>query len=529
MIQIFSGLVFQSATARYSEIVLSNDYSAHERNGIGSSFAVASSLLYTICMQAIGQVGSSVFQAALTFSMSFVRIHTFVEAAGIHPFSQACNVVLNAEGFDSLLAYLSTALAYLILPAAFYEVAKVICPCLDKASQAEAKQLLYYGTSIRRPVSNVASPHFSNRPSQAKVVERADEDDLEGGGQDAGPPRSCNEPDTDSDSSDDEGGPVFFGDAAPCNRDGCSRQAKYNTRGKKRPLCCKQHATTAMVNVVDDICTYRECNEVAKYNVKNLRTGKFCINHKLVGMVNVTDRETSWRIRCQDAFFFYLRLPSTVLAPDLLLAIVSGRLPATLPTNAKAVFKTKLKEKQELYDDFRESQANMRRGGGADGTMDRRGTLQTKSSLPGRQDRLRRLVSSMLQHIKDEAVIPLAKFPAGRAEEIKWEETKLNLALPSYWTLLRHEYRELCDMSFGPTTLQGFAALTVVEFLAMLFLGVTQIGHVATSHGRIACVQIFKRYWTFLQVCCGYWSRSTYEAYEGSCREVGGAFIFSPC
>ena len=520
--QIFSGLVFQSATARYSEIVLSNDYSAHERaSSVGRTFAVASSLLYTLLMQAIGQLAATVFQSALTFSMSFVKVHTFVEAGGLHPHSGACDSVINAEGFDSLLAYLSTALAYVILPAAFYEVAKVVCPCLDKTSQADAKQLLYYGTSIRRrSPSSVASPRFSNKPSADEKEKHEEEEEEEGGGgvdveadgsRAQAAPRRLTEPDTDSDSSDDGGvGPL--GQATLCARDGCNKQAKYNAKGKKRPLWCQTHAprNENSVNVVDDICAYHDCSEVARYNAQTLRTGRYCISHKLVGMVNVAEREEGWIVRYKDAFFFYLRLPSTMLAPDLILATVSARLPTTLPVNAKSLFKRKKKEKEELYVEFRESQASLRRGGGAGGTMERRGT----SGLPSRQHRLRRLVSSMLKHLKEEAVVPLAKFPISRVEEMKWEETKLNLALPSYWTLLRHEYRELCDLAFGPSMLQGFATLSLVEFLAMLLLGCTQIGHVATSHGRIACVQIFKRYWTFLQVCCGYWSRKTYEAYE---------------
>ena len=506
--QVFSGLIFQSATSRYSEIVLSNEYTAHERKqsqAVYSTFSVITSLIGTLVTQAVGYAGAGVFQSALTFAMSFVKIQTFVENNGAHQFSEACNVVAGAEGLDFTLAILSTTLAYLILPAAFYEVAKVMCPMLDKESQKDARRVLLVGASIRTS-KKIAEPRILSLAPRS--IPGNVEDAEEGGGKEVAVVARYrrNEPDTDSESSDDD----TETKGAICCKIGCRQVAKFNTKGKRRGKFCKLHSDSTLVNVVDDICTYKAgCHELAKFNDPAMLTGKFCALHKQGGMVDVVTRGEGFVRRALERVFWCLRFPSTFLAPDLLLAFVSGRWPETLPVNFKQKFAKKAQEKRRLYTEFRESQQLTRGGGRGQRRTTAFGAQSSSSALS-----VRKWVTTIFEQVNEEVYIPLARFPSGRTEELQWEDNKLKLALPSYWDLLRHEYREICDFAFTPSPVQALPRLAPVEFFFVLLLGVTQLGHIFTTHGQTACVQIFKRYLSFLQVCFGHWNRKNYESYE---------------
>jgi len=92
-----------------------------------------------------------------------------------------------------------------------------------------------------------------------------------------------------------------------------------------------------------------------------------------------------------------------------------------------------------------------------------------------------------------------------KEENEKWKDTQKN-ALPSYFTLCRLEYQELC----GVFMLKCCLRLSPLSFL----LTVTGCGHVLTKTGLSASYLVGWKIWNFLLLCLGYWNDEMVEVFK---------------
>ncbi|CAN0369049.1 unnamed protein product, partial [Scytosiphon promiscuus] len=61
----------------------------------------------------------------------------------------------------------------------------------------------------------------------------------------------------------------------------------FNVLGIKRPLYCKTHVDTGMVNVRARQCSQGSCTTQPHYNTEGSKTARYCKKHAETGMVNV--------------------------------------------------------------------------------------------------------------------------------------------------------------------------------------------------------------------------------------------------
>ena len=79
----------------------------------------------------------------------------------------------------------------------------------------------------------------------------------------------------------------------PCESDGCKRQSSFGFE-TNRPMFCKEHKKSGMVNVKNVRCGYGGCTTRPNFGTE-WQKPRFCKKHKEPGMTNVTAR------RCEHA------------------------------------------------------------------------------------------------------------------------------------------------------------------------------------------------------------------------------------
>lgn len=311
--QVFSGVIFFGATVRYGEIVQSREYTSQHTSRTGdvrrkTSFELLLGyillpfkLTYATIIQILAQLVS--FHSALQFIMSGLRISSFAEAGGLHKDSEACNQVEGAKGFDSLLAYLSTALAYVILPAAFYEIAKVICPVcpsfakgggLDGKSKQEMEARKHL-TFSRKDWEGVGGRLSTLRAIAKQIPSYKREESDEG---------QKSQPNEDEQEAGGEGG-------------------WWNFESSLSPEPAQESIRKHFSEELDRVA-------IAAHRKKdNAPDGVNCCCK--------CPSELSWanvawlckQVSCANVVWLF-KLTSTLLSPDLMLALVSSQFPATL-------------------------------------------------------------------------------------------------------------------------------------------------------------------------------------------------------
>lgn len=73
-----------------------------------------------------------------------------------------------------------------------------------------------------------------------------------------------------------------------CEYEECKTRPSYNKIGESKPLYCKKHCLSDMVNVISVRCSTEGCNKLPNYNYFNQKRGLFCNEHKKENMVDVT-------------------------------------------------------------------------------------------------------------------------------------------------------------------------------------------------------------------------------------------------
>ena len=556
--QVFSGLIFQSATLRYSEIVLSNEYISHQIGASEHVTCCASArqfckkipfvffgLIYSISIQIIAQLVS--FHSVLQFIMSGLRIESFAEVNGMHADSPACNQVEGYKGFDSILATLSTVLAYLILPAAFYEIAKVVCPRLNMSSEKldkESKKKLQL-SGRRSPAGKPSMAAPTARPSaeppstpasknarvqsflrgaheEGETEAGREEEEAEGEGKTPKESGAGGEGEGEGEGDVEAPSPVPAPAPAP---------APAPTYSKPQDDAVPVPDRIAVKDPKPE--EIKTCWECAKVELR--QTGQtvpdpplkkypqqYCNNHK------IEDETKPTLYLTRENFIWLIKLPSTLLAPDLILALLSSGFPSSLPQKRKTRYK-KLGEKNEerkrcstrrQSEASRQSTAGQSTAGQAAQGSDSESMKHDASTTSKAWQLLRvRLVTKFrdaLMAVWENAKKPLLPFPQHWKEESDYRKFQEMFYLPSYWTLLIYEYEELfpkwskqegVDAKLGKVTRGYFfkepAKHPVGPFglLCVLFLSITQLGHVFTSAGRLAMQNVITRYYSFLKVC----------------------------
>lgn len=73
----------------------------------------------------------------------------------------------------------------------------------------------------------------------------------------------------------------------PCLELSCSKHASFNMEDLSRPIYCKAHKLSGMVNVRSKTCEAKDCSTRPGYNLPGQSVGRFCVKHKLPSMVDV--------------------------------------------------------------------------------------------------------------------------------------------------------------------------------------------------------------------------------------------------
>ena len=384
--QVFSGVILKVATDRYAEIVQSREYTSQHTSRTSDTrpktwwellfglIVLPFKLAFSSIIQIIASLVS--FQSALQFIMSGLRISSFTEAGGLHADSATCNQVVGAKNFDSLLAYLSTALAYVILPAAFYEMAKVICPRFSDAKGRDGlsemeknahKHLTFSRDALKKfqgaggrkaTIRATMVPRSTVLPGKKSVhlpSSSADPEDGAGAGRDGEEAAEEDEASSESRRSDSDkaGGSAKEEEQGEGDVESPSPEPAHDASVSREPLSDETALPTdrdrmaCIANdeegAVNDNPQARcwQCNkadEEAKLLMLDSRRvdwlegglphcESYCAKHK--GDFRVPDPPKppilSW-----GNFFWLVKLPSTLLAPDLILALVSSNFPSTL-------------------------------------------------------------------------------------------------------------------------------------------------------------------------------------------------------
>ena len=403
-LQTFRGLCFQRTLERYSSALLSREYRRFLVKKLALSDKVRWFSIYVLrlvgllCVQLIFWIVN--FQNLLQFSMSLVEIRVFGKVNGLHEFSESCNQVSGYKNFDTLLAYSTSAVAYMLVFPVFYEVSKILCPIVP-----------------------------------------ADEEEEEG-----------NEP------------------AAPT------------------VLATRRQSLTPFVK---------------SQLWQSSKASDSSSSETILGHLEALPI-SGW-----------VRLPATLLSPDLFLAHITQGLVILLEANTSA----------SVFD----SDGGATNSGSSGNRLSELGASprQTRSimSVHEKRDKSRTAPERAFMHRAHVSAVrffgavtsTLMLMKKGSDEEKKWLQEKADSLMPSYYELVQIElYYLMGEIStFAPPIRRtdGSRYPVLGHFLTLLLI-LCPLGHFLTKFGRFTCRLVLSKYWTFLRVSVGYWSGYNTEAYD---------------
>ena len=201
----------------------------------------------------------------------------------------------------------------------------------------------------------------------------------------------------------------------------------------------------------------------------------------------------------------WLKLPATIISPDLVLAHLAEGL----------VFL--LRDKDKGGDDGGKKGSNVENKAKED-EIQRRSTLTLVEAYKREDDEQRNdgkdrhFLHAALYGLLAQILVPLQKYPL-EGEEARWLKERQELLMPSYYELIQVEVFYL----FGrwkylkPGRATGYPLLGHLISTILLLL---PIGHVFTSVGRWAFRRVVRKYKTFILVSLGFWSDRAAVAYD---------------
>lgn len=224
----------------------------------------------------------------------------------------------------------------------------------------------------------------------------------------------------------------------------------------------------------------------------------------------------------------WIRLPITIVSPDLIIAYLTGSLLKIIPYSHESAFE----ETQESVNDDGEKV-----------------TALTKRARKDAESSIEQWVKSSLYSLCRGALVTLREFrrhdrltsllpPEAGSEADLWRQEQDFVLLPSYFGLLEDELHALTCGSkyFEPSRARewGASGYPIIGYCLCALLFLFPVGHIFTGVGYYAMKRVLNKYRTFLLACLGYWSDFTYKAYaikteieENSSRERKG--YYSDC
>ena len=445
-LQLFRGIVFRVAMIRYNAHLLSREYRIVGTEPYKEPWEVAlwgvwyvAVLLFASSLQILYYIIN--FQSFLQFIVGLVQIRSFGQSHGWHADTPDCNMVDGYENWDMYLARGTSAVAYLLVLPAIYEVSRVLCPF---------------------------------EPGQEK------------GGNDRS--RAC------------------------C---GGGKDTKYVSRRISRGI----NGTGSL-------------GSVGGGGLRSTATATATETEELPENITICggDQETSiLGLLSSLSTSAWLRLPWTLVAPDLLLAHLSAGVLALLPVarseqmhqqpepGAGVEAGARAGSASRMRDSLRHSfNLGLNLNPTAESALSRRTRDEAKSGL------CYALLSSSYSFTCD-ILVTLRAFPRPLTDEAAlWKEDEELVVMPSYLGLLQTELRQMTCNSpyFQESTERGPQnPYPWLGYFLCFLLFLAPVGHILTPVGQNACVKVVQKYITFTKVCLGIWSDYSCKAY-GIAEEV---------
>jgi len=127
--QVFVAIGFNSLTSKFGQTIMLPSYREKVLPGGHwyNWFKYVRVCLYVLIVEIIN--GLNLPQVVLQFLMSFVEVEAFAQKEkAAHSSTPACDVLAGSPNIDSFLAYYSTAIAWLLIAPALYEIGRILYP-----------------------------------------------------------------------------------------------------------------------------------------------------------------------------------------------------------------------------------------------------------------------------------------------------------------------------------------------------------------------------------------------------------------